>query len=276
MIDPALQGSALIGPVGGLIRLHGSSSVDVTTPERLVKTTGLGGRAVAQRLPAGQREWSVNVDSAYPEHVALLRALDRGPFGPGPFVWYDELAQSSNILTPAQGWMEDDAWTGGMFGGAGSTVDGKVQWLSSRVAAPGQAMGPTEDVPVPAGVPVSTSAYISTHPATTATLRVIEIDPQGAQVGDPWQATIPPGTFAARPVISRTTSLQTVALRIFMVSPLMVTMPAVSLTTEALPWTDGMGCTTAVFDLTGHSVRKAVPAPRGRRIGYPLTVHELG
>lgn len=265
----------LIGPVGGLVQLHGSSSVDVTRPARVTKTVALSGRVRSQRGPAPRREWEVSVGSAYPEHFQALQQLEAGAYGPGPFVFYDEYAQVTNMLSPAQSGMAASAWTGGAQGGAGTASDG-TRYLTSRTTGPTEVISLSERLAVPSQFPVTVSAYVSTHPLFAAVLRVTELDPEGAVVGQAHTASVGADTHAQRAAASFTTSVRTVALRVEVAGPLMVTMPAVTLTNEVQPWAHGAGCPTVTFDLSGHAVLKAVAHPNGRRASYSMTVHELG
>lgn len=264
----------LIGPVGGLIQLHGSSSVDVTRPARVTKSVALSGRVRSQRGPAPRREWDVQVGSAYPEHFQALQQLEAGAYGPGPFVFYDEYAQVTNMLSPAQSGMGASAWTGGAQGGAGTASDG-TRYLRSITTGIGETVSLVEPLAVPSGFPLTAAAYLSTHPANSATLYVDEIDPEGALVGT-HQATVGANQHAKRAVVSIKTSVRTVAIRLRVVGALMTTLPSVTLTDKAMPWAHGAGCPTVTFDLSGHAVLKAVAHPNGRRASYSMTVHELG
>jgi hypothetical protein len=264
----------LFGPVDGLVQLHGSSSVEVTRPARVKKSVALSGRVSVQRGPEPRREWAVSVESAYPEHVQLLQGVEYGAYGPGPFVWYDELAQVTNMLTPGESMLRAGSWTGGAFGGAGVAAD-KTPYLVSRTADVGASVFLSERIAVPAEMPVTVSAYVSTHPTTAATLRVREWDPEGVFFNT-HTFTVPAGTHAGRAVVSFKTSVRTRTLSFNILDPLMVTMPAVTLTDKALPWATGLGCRSAVVELPGHSVGKAVAHPNGRRMGYSMTIHELG
>lgn len=265
----------LIGPVGGLIQLHGSSSVDVTRAARVTKLVALSGRVTSQQGPPPRREWSVAVSSAYPEHFQALQQLESGLFGAGPFAFYDEYAQVTNMLSPAQSTLGSSSWSGGSPGGAGTAADG-TRYLRSRVSGVGEVVSLTVPLSVPAQFPVTVSAYVSTHPANSATVRIYEIDPEGAVVGSPHASFVLANQHAFRSSVSFVTSVRTVSLRIEYGGALMVTLPAVTLTGKAAPWAYGAGCPGVVFDLSGHSVLKAVNHPNGRRASYSMTVHELG
>lgn len=269
----------LIGPVGGLIQLHGSSSVEVTRPARVTKSVALSGRVTSQRGPAPRREWSVAVSSAYPEHFQALQQLEAGLLGPGPYSFYDEYAQVTNMLSPAQSMVTDAAWSGGAQGGAGNDrrkFDAESpRYLSSITGGLLSDFRLVDDVPVPAQFPLTASAYMSTHPTSSATFYVDEIDPEGAVVGT-HQVSVSADQYAQRAVVSMTTSVRTVAVRVRAVGALMLTLPAVTLTEVPAPWAHGAGCQAATFDLSGHTVLKAVAHPNGRRASYSMTVHELG
>lgn len=264
----------LIGPVGGLIQLHGSSSVEVTRPARVTKKVALSGRVTSQRGPAPRREWGVSVGSAYPEHFQALQQLEAGAYGAGPFVFYDEYAQVTNMLSPAQSLMADSAWTGGAQGGAGTASDG-TRYLRSITTGVGGTVSMVDPLAVPGGFPLTVAAYLSTHPANSATAYFDEIDPEGALVGT-HQATVGADQHATRASVSITTSVRTVSIRLRVVGALMTTLPSVTLTDKAMPWAHGAGCPTVTFDLGGHAVLKAVAHPNGRRASYSMTVHELG
>ena len=264
----------LFGPLSGLVPLHGSSSVNVTRPARVTKTVALSGRVSAQRGPAPRREWGVDVESAYPEHVALLQGVEAGAFGSGPFFWFDELAQVTNMLTPTESTLGGATWTGGVLGGAGTTADG-TRFLFSRNADAGIAVTLTDRLAVPPEYPVTASVYVSTHPTASATLQVREWNVEGAIIAT-HSDIVPADSYAHRAAVTFTTSPFTASLSFDVISPLMVTMPAVTLTDRPLPWGTGQGCRQAIVETSGYSVRKAVAHPNGRRIGYGITIHELG
>lgn len=264
----------LIGPPGGLIQLHGSSSVDVSRPGRVTKRVALSGRVTAQRGPAPRREWSVDVSSAYPEHFQALQQMEAGLLGPGPYSFYDEYAQVTNMLSPAQSVMSPGLWSGGAQGGAGTAGDG-TPYLRSITAGIGATVSLVDPVAVPGGFPLTVAAYLSTHPANSATLHFDELDPEGTVVGS-HQASIGADQHAVRTNVSIVTGLRTVRIRVRVVGALMTSLPSVTLTDRPLPWGYGAGCHAATFELPGHSVQKAVPHPNGRRASYSMTVHELG
>lgn len=264
----------LIGPVGGLVQLHGSSSVDVSLPARVTKTVALSGRVTSQRGPAPRREWSVSVNSAYPEHFQALQQLEAGLLGPGPYAFYDEYSQVTNMLSPAQSMMSPASWSGGAQGGAGTASDG-TPYLRSITTGVGATVSMVDPVAVPGNFPLTVAAYLSTHPANSATLHFDERDPEGTIVGS-HQVSVAADQHATRASISIKTSVRTVEIRVRVVGALMTALPSFTLTDKALPWGLGAGCPTVTFELPGYAPLKAVPHPNGRRASYSMTVHELG
>lgn len=274
-----------VGPVGGLLPLHGSSSVEVSRSSRHTASTSLSGRVRVQRGPAARREWSVQVGSAYPEHLASLRQVADGLWGPGPFYWYDELAQVTNLLTPAASMCDLSAWTGVASGGSRSlAVEGEGRFL--RSALPTQPWAYiTEPVPVPPGVWVTCSVYMTAPPNDAASFSVRELDAEGAH--DPASGvgvvsyqgkTVPAGSTLFRATTSFLTSQRTVALWFRTTGATMLAAPAITLTKAPTPWADGRGCNRAIFDLDSESVLKALPTPGagGRRVSYSMKVREVG
>lgn len=269
----------LIGPVGGLIQLHGSSSVEVTKPARTSRVVALSGRVTEQRGPAGRREWAVGVGSAYPEHFHALRQLESGITWTPPFWWFDESAQVTNMLTPAQSMLADGAFSGGFVGGAGEMADG-TPFLRSIVGMPTETVHLLADMEdrqmaVPFNTPLTASVYATAFSGTSGSVTLEEIDPQGDVVAFHVE-TVPAGTVRERVVIQVTTTGRTVAVRARTYGLNMTALPAITLTDSPQLWADGRGCATASFEVLSESVNKAVAHPTGRRFGYNMTVHELG
>ena len=269
---------ALLGPIGGLERVASPVLEPVEEGQRFVTATALSGRRTAQRLPRQKRVWPCAESTIRPEDAAILEwlAAGGGYDQSDGYVWYSSYSLVTNMLTPAEAFMEDGAWTGGYPGGGGNADD--ARYLASETGDEGSVFELSRPFPVPASSPVAVSAYVSTHPAQTARLEVTELDPEGATVGTPHMSTIPANTHAYRAAVTLTTSVRTVSLRIRVVGALMVTMPAVTLTQEVQPWASGRGCAHAIVAMTGEDPQLAVETPTnwGRRHARTFTITELG
>jgi len=270
----------LIGPATGLIQLHGSSSTDVSRPVRHSKKTYLSGRVQAQRGPRPRREWSVSVASAYPEHVQVLRQLEAGLLA-GPYVFYDELAQVSNLLSPQQSMLAAGTWSGSSTayqGGAGVAADGTV-YLRSIAAEPSGTVEFFADsdrqLVVPPGFPLTASVYVSAFAGSSVAVALEELDAEGATITT-HRPNSSVGAVGERVVVSVVTDSRTRYVRFRTFNALMTTLPCLTLTDAVMPWVEGLGCRSVAIELPGHAVNKAVPSAEGRRIAYEMTVQELG
>lgn len=269
---------ALLGPVGGLERVASPTSEPVEEGQRFVTRTALSGKVTAQRLTRQKRVWPCSEGTIRPEDAAILEWLAAGGRydQSSGYVWYSSYSLVTNMLTPAESFMEDGTWTGGAAGGAGDADD--ARYLASETGGVGSVFELARTLPVPAQSPVAVSAYISTHPAQTARLEVTELDPEGATVGVPHVSTVPADTHAHRAAVTFTSSVRTVALRIRVLDALMRTMPAVTLTRAVQPWASGRGCAHAIVMITGEDPQLAAETPTNwaRRHGRTFTIQELG
>ena len=273
---------ALLGPVGGLLELVGASSSEVSAPPSSSFTRSLSGVVREQRGPLARRVWEATVGTAKPEQWHVLSQLGTGLLGPGPWVWYDELSQVTNLLTPAASMLHPGTWVGdgASVGGAGVTEDGTA-YFRSVVATPEATVrigAPEGLVPVPFETVVTASVYVTAYSATGGTVAIEQVDPEGATVDAPRVLDVEPGTVGARVHATLTTSMRTVALRITATGSLMLALPAVTLSDTPLPWATGRGCLAASLYLPGEDVQLALTTDTdwGRRSGYSMTITELG
>lgn len=272
---------ALLGPVGGLEKVASPTTEPVEWEPRITFREYVSGRRQVQMWPAPPRDWACSENTVSPEDAALLQWMAGGhrfDLSNG-LVWYSSYSQVTNMLTPEESFMGDGrkpGWTGGSVAGAGVTAD-KTRYLLSRTASPGETIRLTEPLPVPGQRDVTVSAYITSYPGPSATLRVVELDPMGDTVGT-HPFTVPSDTHALRAAVSFTTSLRTDTLRIEVVGANMVTMPAVTLTRTVQPWAPGRGCRRAMIILTGETPQLAFEVPNdwGRRHAQAFTIHEIG
>lgn len=278
----------LIGPVGGLVEVPFTSSEPEDVESRSTYTKALSGRLTEQRGPRQNRAWQCSIDTGRPDDHHMLDQIDRGLLGDGPHVWYSAMARVTNILTPAQTMFTEDTWAGGAQGGAGQALDGTL-YARSLVAGIAERVELVDLVPVPKGMPIVVSSYISTHPASPAMLYVDEVDPEGRisttgaiepsrALVDTHSASVAADRHAVRAVVQFVPSVRTVALYVRVVGALMVTMPAVTLTHRPQGWATGRGCTTASLNLGGRDPRFAFESEDGwgRRESRSFTIHELG
>lgn len=278
----------IFGPVGGLVEVPFTSSEPEERGARSVYRTALSGRVTEQvttRSP--RRKWTCETDIARPDDRQMLEQIADGAFGKGPHVWYSASARITNVLVPDQSKFLEDTWAGGSEGGAGSASD-DVPYARSYTSGVAQQMELRGLVPVPHGMPVTASIYISTHPASPAMLYVDEVDPEGRVEGgviqppralvDTHQASVAADTHAQRVAVTFTPSVRTVALRIRVVGALMITMPAVTFTYRAMRWSAGRGCLTASINLGKRNPLLAQESDDGwgSRESSTFTIHELG
>lgn len=270
---------ALLGPIGRLERVASPTSEPVEFEPVFTFSKALSGRVTAQRGPRPRRVWGCDEGSIRPEDATLLEGLASGSMyaQDAGYAWYSSYAVVSNVLTPDEGEMFGTSWTGGAAGGGGTASDG-TRYFLSRITAPTETVTLAEPVAVPAQTPVAISAYISTHPTTTAQLIVEEVDPEGAVIGAPRSVSVAADQHAQRAVLTFTTSVRAVALKIRVAGALMTTMPAVTLTREVQPWASGRGCRHAVVTISGEDPQLAFETPTnyGRRAGRSFTIYELG
>lgn len=266
---------AYLGPVGGLVHLKCASKLAVQVAATSTFRTALSGRRTEQVGARGRRVWEAEVSTAKPEQHHVLDQLALGLL-PGPYVWYDELAQVTNVLTPEASTCAVGEWTGVVQGGATYPLGGApfLRTLSTdRTGVAGLAV----PVPVPHGVSVVASVHLTAAPGLTATLRVTEVDPYGLVVREHTVNTAA-GAVLERVHLALTTSLRTVALRFEVVGAVTIAGPAVTLTRGLQPWATGRGCHTVSLYVPGEDVQLAFEAAGdwGRRSAYSMTITELG
>lgn len=276
-----------IGPIGGLVEVPFTSSEPEDLAARSTYRTALSGRVTEQRGPRARRKWDCAIDISRPEDHQMLDQIAADMFDAGPHVWYSAISRVTNILTPDQSLFREGTWTGGAQGGAGTASD-DTPYARSYTAGLAEQMALGSLAPIPSGMPVTASIYISTHPASPAMLYVDEVDPEGRLVGgviqpsralvDTHQASVAANQHAQRVAVTFTPSVRTVALRIRVVGALMLTMPAVSFTFRPMGWSTGRGCLSASINLGGSDPRLAFESEDGwgRRESRTFTIQELG
>lgn len=275
----------LFGPVGGLVHVPFTSSEPESVEPRSTYIRAISGRVTEQRGPRPRRTWDCSVDISMPDQHHMLDQIAAGAFGRGPHVWYSAMSRVTNILTPIQSLFEENTWVGGGQGGAGEASDG-TPYARSVVADIAEQVSIVDLIPVPRGMPVVASVYISTHSESPAMLYVDEVDPEGRILGnavfppsslvETHSASVASGQWAQRASVSFTPSVRTVALRIRVVGALMVTMPAVSITHRLMDWSAGRGCITASINLDTSDPSLASEREDGRRESRSFTIRELG
>jgi hypothetical protein len=269
---------ALLGPVGGLVRLKGSSSLKAASDSPSAFRTSITGRRTEQVGQRSGRVWDASVNTAKPEEFHVLQQLAMGLL-PGPFAWYDEMALVTNMLTPQVSTCDPAHWIGGSLGGAShqSLPAGVPRFMRSLVGAPDVWTAMAVPLPVPHSQHLVASAYVSAFSGSTARLKVRELDPEGAVVKE-HNGTTATGAVLERVVVPLATSVRTVAVQITVLSALTIAAPAVTFTREALPWATGRGCLTASVWLPEEEIQMAVETDTdwGRRASYSMVVTELG
>lgn len=268
----------LLGPVGGLERLKGSSQLSISAETRYTFRTTLGGARKAYRGPTQRRVWEASVSTAKPEQWQMLSQLEAG-LTPGTLVWYDELSQVTNILPPDFSIGSPDYWDGANQAGSRSgayTHDG-LRFLRSVQGQPGQWVTANTEIPIPYGHPVVVSAYVTGHSGGTAVLEIQELDPEGVVVAL-HQSEGGTDDVLVRHVLSFESSERTVAIRMRARNVLTLALPAITFTKEPVPWAVGRGCLNAVVEVQEENVQAAyeTPADYARRSSYSFTVTELG
>lgn len=153
-----MQRADWIGPLGGLVPIEGSSSVEVTRDsplETMVTVEGI--RRVMRRATPTPRTWEMSEDRMTSASHAILDAFTDGLYGTGPWVWVPGPATVSSVLTPAQSALRN---MGAEFTHAGpAVIDGQAFPVSLAVSVPSSWRG-LVDVPVVEGVPVTASVWV--------------------------------------------------------------------------------------------------------------------
>lgn len=274
---------ALLGPMGGLVELHGNASLQVSADSRNTYRRYLSGRVQSQRGPRSRKTWSANIATATPQETALLKQLSALPHTAttAGLVWYDELAQVSNILSEDVSLLMPSHWTGsaGMVGGAGMTADG-VLYTRSVTAPPSSTItlgqAGRQVFAVPSQRTIRVNAYGTTYATGTGTLTVEELDPEMAVVAS-WSSTLAAGRTGNRITRQLTTNVRTVGIRIKLTGFNAVMLPQVTLTDDLMPWSVGLGAQSVAVDITGEDVQRAVKygSVWDRRSSISYTITEL-
>lgn len=234
-----------IGSLGRLVEVPFTASESVSRADRYVEALTVEGARRVQVLPASPRSWAVDVRGATPNEVSGIASFANGAWGAGPWHWVPVLAQRGNLLTPREADLVE--WTARAALSAGGPVrDADGVW-AARSLLHSLASGWTSiftGLPVIAGMPVTWACDVTgTSPQVTMTFHdvagAVLAEVTGTGAGSGMQrvsvTAIPPaGSVSARVGVRAGVSR--------------VARPQVSWTDQAVPWSRGHGCRSAVVD----------------------------
>lgn len=147
-----------IGPLGGLVPIEGSSTVDTSRDSPITIVTSVEGvkRGIRAFRPT-LRTWQMSEPRMEAASLAVLDAFADGLYGLGPWVFVPGTAVVSSVLTPAQSALRN---VSAEFTPAGPVVvDGVHLPVSLSVSIPSGWRG-LVDVPVVPGQPVTASVWV--------------------------------------------------------------------------------------------------------------------
>lgn len=280
-------GHGYLGPVGSMAPVLLTVSEEESHEARHSTRMSVSGRVYAQRrLLPSRRTWSVSADKVAARDHAYLAQLADALDGPTTVVWYSASAVVGNILTPAVAAMGADQIFGNRMAGGSVVVPGKIdgpapQWdgrvLDTITQTAAGIMSFGGDVPVPDTTDVTASIHMTAQAGQRPQLLVREYDPQGVMVKEHRaQGSLDAGL--ERVAVTLVTDPRTTTLRMGTVGALRTAAPAVTLTDQVTPWTEGMGCLTAIVDEVSWSPMHGLYAGNaGDRIGSrSFTITEVG
>ena len=280
-------GHGYLGPVGSmapvLLTVDEAESVDARNSLR----TTVSGRVYAQRRTLRpRRTWSVSADRVAARDHAWIAQLAGGYDGPQTVAWYSASAVMGNILPPEVAAMGADQLAGVQMPGGSVSVpdmagapaprwDGRVLGTATQTTTAIVPVGGR--VPVPDVIPLTASVFLTAQAGARPQLVVREYDPQGVMVRE-HRAQGALNAALERVHVIFTTDPRTVTVQLATVGALRTAAPAVSLTDRLVPWSEGMGCLSAVVDSVGWSpVRGVYAGGVGDRIGTrSFTITEVG
>lgn len=244
---------AWIGHLGSLTSFKGAAAQELTWELEAEIDTTLGGTDYAW-VEAGlpPRSWSVNLDACEPDEAAVLGALAAGANGRGPYLFVDDAAAVSNVLSPRASM----PGSGNSF--AYSTTTGTPS--EAIIAGIGKVAAVTADggarvdlaykTPVVAEQPVTASAYM--RGSGTGSIEVAFLDATGAALSQP-KTTFTTPTGWTRMHVTGTPPVGAVSCQITVTSTsgFAVAAPAVSWTGKLTSYTAGQGAPAVMF--TGMS-----------------------
>ena len=262
-----------LGDPGNLVALRGTAKERETPVRQVQQRMTLGGHRFAFIAPTTHREWDLELPPASTAtDLSLLNMFQIGVYGTGPWVVITDWMAVTNIITPAQSLPGLD---GRMVGVSGDAT------ASTKVALPGGLVVPSVTsgggvvamgvgTAIAPGMRVTGSAYVVGGSASV-TLRWVNLS--GASLGE---------TTAGRgggPALTRLSSTGVAPkgathVHVMVRTASVIAAPAITLSSELLPWSVGRGCTSVVLTQADTDVVRA--ASNGARGAGSFTLMEVG
>lgn len=262
--------STWFGPVDALVKLRALSELSRTggVQHVLADTVDMGRRA---QVTTVMRDWSVKVELGSPDDLVSIAQIAGGYLGTGPFAFVSSDAPLTNLLTP------DDAMcqtvpTGWFAAGPTTTPGGP--WVARGLLNPGSLTGleqvNTTPAPVIAGESVTGSMWLR---GTGASITLTVYAPGG----NPLQSVTSTQTVGAD-LVRVSVSVPVVPVggvyaTVFVQDAAAAYAPAITWSSDVLPWTDGRGCAAAVLD--AGEVGSILLTQQARYESASFTVHEV-
>lgn len=259
-----------LGPVGGMVALPGYVGQVGTKSTRGSEFYDLlgGGRVAHQRAGRALRSWSVQIDhSAFEESAPLAELLET----PGDWWLVTPDARAGNVLTPGQAGRVDL-----LPGGQRPTAEGDVVVRSWLAGGEVRYHGP---VPIVPGLPVTGSAWVQGGAQTRVAVEFLDF--AGAVVGTrgTTPTAMPAGVLTRlhRVVDLASIPAGAVQARLLIDGPVAYARPAITWTSQVMPWTHGRGASNVYVDGMDTDLERAVidPASPLRMEGLSFEVEEL-
>lgn len=267
---------AFLGPADGLVEFaHWRESQARATVRPVTYRTTLGGTRKAFFGPRPLRQWEMVATDMDPEQFGPFELLLSQ--SPGPYVFLDQLAQVTNVLTPRASM--PGAGNENEFGGTGSVSSGVIPGIGrvpAITALAGQGIWFGYRTPVIPGKPVTVSAFV--RGSGSGQIQAVFVGADGTAVSTVtsnyttpagwervWVAGTPPQTAREVRIYVHSTSGHAAAV------------PAVTWTPELMPWSTGRGCAKAVISEYDDEFQWADPQAQGQRLSsFKFTVTEVG
>ena len=241
-----------IGPYGSLLTFaRFKAELTVAAESRSNFETTLGGFVSEQRGPRRKRSWAGNIEGETYAETSQFKALVDGFYGPPPWAMALPYQQVTNMLTPAQALLETGTWSavGGIIGGGIMTADGI--WAGRTVQ---HATGTTVNmcwtdgaIDYPPAPPVTGQLVTGTVYARGAgNISLQWYDSASVSLGA--QNVAYSNADVRRLTITRPAPAGAARVRLVVSGATVVTMPALTWTDLAQPWTPGNGVRAVSVD----------------------------
>lgn len=269
--------SAWLGPLGNMIEFaHYKGSASADLDRKVTFTDTIGGGRFGQASPAtGLRTWSLSATHMDPSQWAGFDLLTMGAYG-DQHRFLEPLSLVTNVISPLKSLPGLAGSTAGVTGniiagGLMATDDGLR--LPSIVVSRGSAFIQC-NAPVIPGVPITASVYAQ---GSSVALIIRFFDADGKLLQSPWMPVVntTPGPMK-RISGTRIPPAGAAYADIAVSAATAFSAPAITWTSQLMPWSRGRGCEKAVIHGISDSTVLAGRFDHQQIADFDFTVTEVG